>query len=86
VVPRLPGAGSGADAAAGGVGVRVVEHVAGSACRARRDRWADEPVIMPLSFLLSGWRVLLSSPTTQPAGMSGDAPTSQSGVMSRRNW
>jgi hypothetical protein len=36
---------------------------------ARRDRWADKPVIMPLSFLFSGWRVLLSSTTTQPPGM-----------------
>jgi hypothetical protein len=29
LVPRLRGAGGGGDAVAGGVGVRVVEHVAG---------------------------------------------------------
>jgi hypothetical protein len=39
---------------------------------ARRDRWANEPVIIPLSPLLTGWRVLLTGTTTQPPGMSGD--------------
>jgi hypothetical protein len=31
----------------------------------------EELVIMPRRFLFSGWRILLTSTTTQPVGMSG---------------